>query len=193
MPAPAHPVLEPGRVYRTRDLTTWGKNPTRLAKRLLRGGQLHQLAHGLFYAPKLTRFGAAPPDDEALLRGFLDGDDFVTTGPPLWNALGLGATAQFSTTLVYNSKRSGAFDLGGRRFQLRRVKHPRSPTPEWYAVDLIEHREMAGLARTELEQGLRRALAEGRLDRQRLRLAALEFGTKETQTLVEGSLRSAAA
>ena len=36
MSAPAHPQLEPGRVYRTRALAAWGANAPRLAKRLVR-------------------------------------------------------------------------------------------------------------------------------------------------------------
>ena len=43
------------------------------------------------------------------------------TGSEHWNALGLGTTAVFPAKLVYNTKRSGEFTLGGRRFLLRRV------------------------------------------------------------------------
>lgn len=190
MPAPAKPELEPGRVYRTRDLLAWGANPTRLAKRLLAEGRLRQLAQGLFYAPKTSRFGPVPPDDEALLRGFLGDEDFVVTGPPAWNALGLGSTAEFSATLVYNGKRSGEFQLGGRRFHLRRVRHPRQPSAEWFAVDLLEHHDMAGASLSDLERGLARAVAAGRLDRERLERVAAEFGTRETFALVERTVRT---
>ncbi len=55
MPAPAQPRLEPGRVYRTCDLGTWGANPTRLARRLIREGRLRSLAQGFFYAPRTRR------------------------------------------------------------------------------------------------------------------------------------------
>jgi hypothetical protein len=55
------------------------------------------------------------------MRAFLDGGPFVFTSPERWNALGLGSTAVFAAPLVYNTKRSGAFELGGRRFVLRRV------------------------------------------------------------------------
>src|SRR5204862_2670747 len=133
-------------VYRTRELSAWGANPTRLAKRLLREGQLRQLAHGLFYSPQTSRFGPVPPDDVAILRAFLGDDAFVITGPPRWNALGLGATALFSATLVYNEKRSGEFRLGGRRFLLRRVRFPKVPPPEWFVIDLIEQHDAAGSA-----------------------------------------------
>jgi len=35
MTAPAEPQLKSGRAYRTRDLARWGRNPTRLAQRLV--------------------------------------------------------------------------------------------------------------------------------------------------------------
>src|SRR3990170_8802520 len=81
-------------------------------------------AHGLFVHPRRGRFGVVPPSDEELLRAFLCGAPFVLTGPDRWNALGLGTTAVFAAPLVYNTKRSGTFELGGRRFVLRRVAFP---------------------------------------------------------------------
>ena len=63
----AKPELAPGRVYRTRDLGRWSANPPRLAKRLVRSGELVPLAHGLFAHPKRGRFGTVPPGDEEML------------------------------------------------------------------------------------------------------------------------------
>ena len=191
MPAPAQPRLKPGRVYRTRDLAAWGANPTRLAKRLLHEGRLRQLTQGLYYSPETSRFGPAPPDDAAILRGFLGDDDFVITGPPRWNALGLGSTAEFPVTLVYNGKRSGEFQFGGRRFQLRRVRFPARPPAEWFAIDLLEHHEMAGVSLPQLEAGVGQALAVCRLDGDRLLQVAREYGTRSTVALVERCLKTA--
>src|SRR5712692_7173187 len=162
MPTPAHPQLEPGRVYRTRELSAWGANTPRLAKRLVREGALVQLAHGLFAHPRRGRFGVAPPGDKELMRAFLDGGPFVFTGPERWNALGLGSTAIFAAPLVYNTKRSGAFELGGRRLALRRVAFPPNPPPEWFVVDLFENADRAGASRTELPAALTRACARPR-------------------------------
>ena len=41
----------------------------------------------------------------------LEGAPFVLTGPPAWNSLGLGSTAMWAHSLVYNTKRTGR---GGR-------------------------------------------------------------------------------
>jgi hypothetical protein len=183
--------LEPGRVYRTRDLREWSANPTRLARRLVREGKLREAARGLFYAPIQTRFGPAPASEEELLRGFLGDDRFVITGPPRWNMLRLGSTAMFAVTLVYNSKRSGEFTFDGRRFLLRRVAFPEAPPPEWFVVDLLQHHDMAGIAIDELQLGLTATLREGQWDPQRLRQMAREYGTKAALALIERSLAEA--
>ena len=185
MSAATNPQLRLGRVYWTRELARWGANPPRLAKRLVREGKLIPLAHGLYAHPRRGRFGVVPPTDEEMMRAFLDGAPFVFTGPEHWNALGLGTTAVFSAPLVYNGKRSGTFSLGGRRFVLRRVAFPALPTPEWYAVDLLENAGAAGASREDLAAGLERAVRRGALDRQGLRDAARRFGTRRTQNVVD--------
>lgn len=187
----ARPNLRPGRTYRTRELRRFSANPARLAQRLVREGRLQQAAHGLFYAPVESRFGQAPPSDEEILRGFLGSSPFVITGPPRWNALGLGTTAMFAATLAYNQRRTGEFSLDGRRFLLRRVCFPRHPAPEWYVIDLLQHHDMAGASLAEIEERLIASLRAGRWDRQRLRAMAEQYGTKATLELVERSLRTA--
>lgn len=193
MSTAAQPQLEPGRAYRTRDLRRWSANPTRLARRLVGEGKLREAAHGLYYAPVPTKFGPAPAADEELLRAFLGDEPFLVTGPPRWNALGLGSTAMFAMTLVYNTRRTGEVVLGGRRFLLRRVYFPREPTPEWFVVDLLQHHDMAGAALSELHEGLVGTLRLRRWDRDRLREMAEAYGTKATLALVEDALRETEA
>ena len=188
MTAAARPTFELGRVYRTRELGPWSANPPRLAQRLVRAGQLVQLAHGLFAAPRRSRFGVVPPTDEALMRALLDGGPFLFTGPDRWNALGLGTTAVFARPLVYNTKRSGLFDLGGRKFLLRRVAFPETPSPEWFVVDLFENAHQAAASLDDLTASLRTALRAGRFDRERLVEVARRFGSRRTQQLVQRAL-----
>ena len=191
MTVAAQPTFESGRVYRTRELGRWSANAPRLAQRLVRDGQLVQLAHGLFAAPRGSRFGTVPPTDEALLRAFLDGEPFVFTGPERWNALGLGTTSVFATPLVYNTKRSGRFTFGGRQFLLRRVAFPEAPTPEWFVVDLFENAEQAGASREELRGALGAALRAGKFHRARLASMAARYGSRRTQALVKAALGAA--
>lgn len=191
MPAAAKPQLTPGRVYRTKELSRWGENPSRLAKRLKRDHVLVELRHGLFYRPRHSRFGVVPPDERELMRAFLEGSPFVFTGPDRWNALGLGSTAVFAHQLVYNTKRSGVFEFGNRKFELRRVRFPRDPTPEWFAVDLLENHTRAGIGLDDLCEGLTHAVATGRLDAEALRRASEKYGTKRTQAVVNRALEHA--
>ena len=188
MSAATQPELEPGGVYRTRELRRWSSNPTRLAKRLTREGKLRQAGHGLFYAPIPSRFGLAPPSEFEILSAFFNGSPFIISGPPKWNTLGLGSTAMFAATLVYNTKRSGYCTLDGRRFLLRRVLFPENPAPEYFLIDLLQHYQMAGISLTELEQGLTTTCKEGRWDREFLYEMAEKYGTKKTRALVERCL-----
>lgn len=142
------------------------------------------LTHGLYAAPRRGRFGDVPPADEEVMRAFLGDEPFVFTGPDRWNALGLGATALFAAPLVYNTKRSGMFELGGRRFMLRRVAFPRRPAPEWYVIDLFEHADQAGASRPELAAALRGAVRRKVFDAGRLRAAAEDYGTQATQAWI---------
>ena len=122
------------------------------------------------------------------MRAFLGGEPFVFTGPDRWNALGLGTTAVFAMPLVYNTKRSGTFDLGGRRFQLRRVAFPPKPTREWLVVDLLENAERAGASRAEICVALTRAVEQGGFDPAGLLAMAARFGTQTTQALIGACL-----
>jgi len=126
-----------------------------------------------------------------ILATFLGSKAFVITGPPKWNALGLGATAMFVPTLAYNQKRTGEFVFDGRRFLLRRVQFPENPSPEWFVVDLLQHHDMASVSMTDLRERLVTTLRAGRWSRQRLRDMAGQYGTKATLALVEQCFREA--
>jgi hypothetical protein len=194
MPRPLPDVqLEAGKVYRTAALRRWGSNPTRLAQRLEALGVLQRLGHGLVYAPRKSRFGVVPPSNSALLDAFLDGTPYVVTGPARWNALGLGSTALFAHPLVYNTKRTGTLCVGGRTFAFRRTAFPTSPTPEWFAVDLLRHADAAGVDVQEVTSRLARKVAEGALDVDGLFEMAARFGGPDEVERVAAATRPAAA
>jgi hypothetical protein len=146
----------------------------------------------LLYAPRTGRFGEVPPSDEALLDAFLDGTPYVVTGPARWNDLGLGSTALFVHPLVYNTKRTGTFALGGRTFELRRVAFPADPPPEWFVVDLLRHADAAGVDRDELVDRLGRRVRAGRFDADRLFDMATRFGTTAELEAVRAATSPAA-
>ena len=191
--APANVPLDPGTVYRTAWLRRWGGNPTRLAQRLEARGLVRRLGHGLLYAPRMGRFGEVPPSDEALLDAFLDGTPYVVTGPSRWNALGLGSTALFAHPLVYNTKRTGTFDVGGRTFELRRVAFPANPPAEWFVVDLLRHADAVGTDREELVGHLAQRVRAGRFDVDRLFDMAARFGSADALGAVRRAVAAADA
>ncbi len=191
MSVATEPDFEAGQAYRTRELRRWSANPTRLAKRLVREGQLRQAAHGLFYAPAESKFGAVPVSSSELLRAFFAGSPFVISGPPRWNALGLGSTAMLAATLVYNTKRTGEFVFDRRRFLLRRVLFPENPPQEYFVVDLLQHHAMAAVSLSDLERRLVASLSQGRWDVALLRQMAEKYGSRQTQVLVDRALGAA--
>ena len=184
--------LTAGRVYRTADLERWSANPTRMAERLVATGELRKLRHGLYYRPQMSKWGAVPPAREEVLRAVLKNSPFLVTGSGVWNALGLGSTAVFASPLVYNRRLSGETKIGAFRFAFRRVRFPVPANTEWFVIDLIQNRAMAGLDIETLGQTLRSALRNGRFDALRLQRMAVEYGTRETQSLVVDAISSAA-
>lgn len=66
---------------------------------------------------------------------------------------------------------------------------PKDPTPEWFVIDLLQHHDMAGVALSDLCEGLVATLRFNRWDRGRLREMAETYGAKATLALVEGALR----
>jgi hypothetical protein len=182
--------LVPGRVYRTRELKAFSANPTRWAKRLVRDGRLCRLAQGLYYQPEPSRFGPLPPKDRELLRAFLGDDRFLITGPPVWNALGLGSTAMFPIHLVYNHRRSGKFRLGNQTYWFRRVRYPEPPPLEWFVIDLLENADIVGADRQLMESLLAVRLREKTFDSETLLALAQDYGSADTLRRVEHSVRT---
>ncbi|MEI6568993.1 MAG: hypothetical protein WCR20_20085 [Verrucomicrobiota bacterium] len=191
MSQPAKPTFKPGQVLRTEDLRQWSANPSRLGKRLVQEGKLALVKQGLFVAPRWSKFGTVPPASGPLLEAFLKGAPYLETGPKAWNALGLGSTSVFTGALVYNTKRSGHFILAGKAFDLRRVRFPSAPTPEWFVVDLLEHHDEAGVSLETLASRLAAALLTQRFDPKKLLTMAEGFGTQRTRRVIVQALREA--
>jgi hypothetical protein len=88
--------LRPGQVYRRAELSRWSNAIDRHLQQLVSAGVLVKLSGGLYHYPKKTVFGAAPAEDQALVRAFLKDNRFILTSPNAYNALGVGTT-QLST------------------------------------------------------------------------------------------------
>lgn len=134
--------LPAGKVFRRKDLADKHPSVDRELGRYVRSGQVCKAAQGLYYVPKKTPFGQAPPDEEALVAKFLDDKHFLVFNPSRYNTLGLGTTQLYNTTVVYNHKRHGKFMLAGFEFDFR--EKPRFPTAnqvtrEFLLVDMLNN------------------------------------------------------
>lgn len=132
--------LRRGQVYRRSDLERWSSSIDRHLKQLVTEGTLQKMSQGVYYYPKETVFGSAPPDETNLVRSFLKDDAFLITSPNAYNALEIGTTQLYNKRVVYNHKRHGEFELGGRKFFFHmKPKFPRKLSPEFLLVDLINN------------------------------------------------------
>ncbi|MEQ1705788.1 MAG: hypothetical protein ABL867_07450 [Rickettsiales bacterium] len=132
--------LRPGQVYRREDLAKWSNAVDRHLKQLQEEGKLTKLSGGLYYCPKKTVFGNTPADDRKLVEAFLRDHRFLLTSPNAYNSLGLGTTQLYNETIVYNHKRHGRFELGGRTFEFRvKPRFPMRLTTEFLLVDMVNN------------------------------------------------------
>ena len=132
--------LRPGQVYRRVDLEQWSTAVDRHLKQMVEGRILQKLSQGLYYYPEKASFGPVPPEDEKLMRAFLKSDDFLLTSPNLYNSLGVGTTQLYNKRVVYNHKRHGLFELGGKEFDFRlKHKFPKELSEEFLLVDLLNN------------------------------------------------------
>jgi hypothetical protein len=69
------PTLEPGRIYRTRELARFGTNLARLMRRLVREGKLVRLAYGFYLCPD-----GRPPAERHLGPGVKRSGDPLGSG-----------------------------------------------------------------------------------------------------------------
>lgn len=137
--------LRPGQTYRRADLTQWSTAVDRHLKEAVQAGVLTKVAGGLYYAPKQTAFGKAPPEDETLVSTFLKGGPFLLASPNAYNSLGVGTTQLHDKTVVYNHKRHGKFALGGRYYDFRmKPAFPRKLSLEFLLVDLVNNLDQLG-------------------------------------------------
>ena len=132
--------LKPGQVYRRADLEPWSTAVDRHLKALLDEGILQKMSQGLYYYPAQASFGEVPPEDEKIVAAFLKSEDFLLTSPNLYNSLGVGTTQLYNMCVVYNHKRHGRFELGGKMFDFRlKHKFPKELSEEFLLVDLLNN------------------------------------------------------
>ena len=172
--------LRPGQTYRRADLAQWSTAVDRHLKEALQAGALTKLAGGLYYAPKETAFGKAPPEDDTLVATFLKGGPFLLASPNAYNVLGVGTTQLHNKTVVYNHKRHGKFALGGRTYDFRmKPTFPKKLSREFLLVDLVNNLDQLGEDPREVLERVKDRLSSS--DTARLKRAAQTYGSERAK------------
>ena len=177
-------AFEPGRVYRTRELRSLSKNLSRDLKKLVEEKQLVQAGPGLYYKPKMSRFGPLPAEPLELVRAFLGDDNFLALTLSDYNPLGVGLTQLYNELVVYNRKRHGQFVFDGKKFFFKvRPDFPNKLSKEFLLVDVLNNRgELA--EDTEKLEKLVAERASG-VDQKALSKAAQSYGKVATKNFFE--------
>lgn len=174
--------LRRGQVYRRADLGRWSNAVDRHLKQLVSEGTLQKMSQGLYYYPKETVFGAAPPDEAALVRTFLKDDDFLITSPNSYNTLEVGTTQLYNKRVVYNHKRHGEFELGGRKFFFHmKPKFPKKLTPEFMLVDLVNNLDSLAEDKTAVLAKVKERVEK--LDTAKLKRTVLAYGGSKARKI----------
>lgn len=181
--------LRAGKVYRREDLVPYSTSVDRELQQLVAAGRLTKAAQGLYYAPRKSVFGDAPPAEEFLLAAFLKDKEFLSFNPSVYNSLRLGTTQLYNKTIVYNHKRHGMFELDHRRYDFR-MKHrfplPNQVTAEYLLVDMLNN--LSELAEDD-EMVLERAQQKlNQFDAKKLAKALADYGSVATKKLVNSWL-----
>jgi hypothetical protein len=175
--------LKEGKVYRRAELAVWSTAVDRHLSMLVKEGVLQKLSPGLYYLPKRTVFGAAPPDEEILVKSFLKDDKFLLTSPNVYNRLGVGTNQLYNKRVVYNHKRHGEFRLGGRTFFFHcRQRFPTRLTQEFLLVDLVNN--LKDLAEDQNEVLNKVTVKARTMDPKKLRSAVRSYGNNKAKSLL---------
>lgn len=174
--------LRSGTVFRRRDLASALPAVDRALSDALKAGTVRKARQGLYYVPKKTPFGEAPPSQERLVSKFLEDRDFLLFNPAYYNTLGLGLTQLYNTTVVYNRKRHGKFTLAGLNFDFRdkpRFPKAKQVTREYLLVDLLNNLDELAEDPADVMSKLQHKL--GTFDQQRLQQNLKDYGSAKAR------------
>lgn len=176
--------LKRGKVYRRADLSLWSTSVDRHLDELVKEGTLQKLSQGLYYFPNLSVFGETPPEEEVLVRSFLKDNRFLVTSLNAYNALGVGTTQLYNQKIVYNHKRHGDFNLGGKTFSFRVKPHfPNKVTQEFLLVDLLNNLDQ--LAEDSKEVVSKVQSKAKTMDTKKLKKTLQEYGSMKSKKVLE--------
>jgi len=181
--------LRAGKVYRREDLVPYSTSVDRELQQLVAAGRLTKAAQGLYYAPRKSVFGDAPPAEGEMLAAFLKDKNFLSFNPSIYNSLRLGTTQLYNKAIVYNHKRHGVFKLDHRSYDFR-VKHrfplPSQVTSEYLLVDMLNNFDELAEDEDHVFAIARRKLPQ--FDAKKLQKALQDYGSAATRRLLKSWL-----
>jgi len=180
--------IKPGQVYRRSDLEYYSTAVDRHLNLLVKDGTLLKLIQGIYYAPKKTKFGVVPPEDNVLVERFLKDESFLLVSPNAFNSLGLGLTQLYNTTWVYNHKRRGEFTLNGKSFLFKlKSGFPATLSPEYLVVDLLNNLDELAEDYEKILKSFQKNMDH--FDEYELMKMVQKYGSGEAKKLVKSVLR----
>jgi hypothetical protein len=180
--------IKNGQVYRRSDLEYYSNSIDRHLAELTAEGLLIKVSQGLYYAPRKSKFGIVPPDDNSLIERFLKDDDFLLISPNSYNGLGFGLTQLYNITWVYNHKRKGKFELNGKLFEFTlKTSFPKIVTKEFLLVDLLNHLEFVAEEQAVVINKLPSKLKDFNLNE--LMKITQQYGSGKTKRILKSLIR----
>lgn len=177
-------TLRQGEVYRRVDLERHSKAVDRHLHTLIKDGTLRKLSHGLYYKPKLSKFGEVPPEGEKVVKAFLKDDNFLLFSPNDYNGLGLGSTQLYNEYWVYNHKRNGKFKLAGQNYRFfLKSDFPKKLSKEFLMVDVLNNLNKLAEDNSAVLKGFMNKSQN--LDLNKLQRAADRYGKRLANTKVK--------
>lgn len=143
-------ALKVGRVYRASELSKYTNSLGRDLKLLVENNKLKTVGKGLYYKADKLGETELPAKSNEVLKKFLKTNHFLIRSLSDFNRLDLGLTQMFKETLVYNCKRDGKVNLGGREYFFKKKNFPKDHHDEYLFVDFFNNIEKVGENRDEL-------------------------------------------
>lgn len=136
--------LEVGRVYRASELKKYSNSIARDLRLLVDRQKLKSLGKGLYFRPGKLGERELPARHTEVVKKFLKTNHFIIRNLSDFNRLGLGTTQIFKDILVYNSRRDGEVEIGGRIYFFKKKKFPKSHHDEYLFVDFFNNIQKIG-------------------------------------------------
>lgn len=169
-----------GKCYSRHEILARLNNNKYLLNRLIESRYIKRAYRGIYYRPKVSRWGELAPDDSLLIKCFLSSDKFVLYSPGIFNSLGLGTTQLYNCVWVINTKKSGKFKLGWKEFDFFKWNDaPKKLSFEFLVVEILNKIDYLAEDKNMIYRNLKKKLPS--YNKSKILKAAKKYGIKSTQ------------